>query len=62
MMVAEKEKTDAPVSKFSKEQILKSRRYEGRRDLLGVLLSDKKSYSCAEIEKILDDFLKGKVK
>ena len=52
----------APVSKFSKGQILRSKRYGERRDLLSVLLEDKKAYSHAEVEKIIDDFMKGKVK
>lgn len=49
-------------SKFSKEQILKSQRYHERRDLLTALLKDGKQYSHVEVQTLIDDFMKGKVK
>jgi hypothetical protein len=53
--------TSPPVAKFSKEQLLKSRRYSERRDMLAALLKDDKQYSHAEVEAAMDKFLKGKV-
>jgi len=50
------------VSKFSKEQLLKSQRYRERRDLLTALLKDGKQYSHVEVQKLIDEFMKGKVK
>lgn len=50
------------VSKFSKQQLIKSTRYIERRDLLNVLLKDDKQYSHADVERLVDDFMKGKVK
>ena len=50
------------VSKFSKEQILKSQRYHERRDLLTALLKDGKQYSHVEVQTLIDKFMRGKVK
>ncbi|MBD5082134.1 MAG: hypothetical protein HDT44_10290 [Ruminococcaceae bacterium] len=48
--------------RFSKWQLLGSERFSGRRDLLTALLSEEKVYSVFEAEKIIEKFLKGKVK
>lgn len=48
--------------RFSKGQLLGSERFSGRRDLLTALLSEEKVYSVFEAEKIIEKFLKGKVK
>ena len=47
---------------FTKEQILNSKKYRNRRDALGVVLKDDESYTIADIESLLDGFMKGKVK
>ena len=47
--------------KFGKEQILSSKKYEYRRDALGVILEDGKEYSFKEVDELLDGFMKGKV-
>lgn len=52
--------TTAP--KFSKGQLLASNRFKERRDALNAVLEDDKSYTNAEAEKLLIDFMKGKVK
>lgn len=49
-------------SKYSKEQLLKSKKYSNRKDLLVVLLDDKKEYSFAEVEAEIDKFMKRGVK
>lgn len=59
-----REATSGSVSKetaFSKEQLISAKRYAGRRDALTVLLSDDKMYTLSETDKILNDFMKGKV-
>ena len=48
--------------KFSKGQLLASNRFKERRDALNAVLEDDKSYTNAEAEKLLIDFMKGKVK
>lgn len=52
--------TEAPA--FSKEQLLTFGRYRGRRDLLGVLLEDGRRYTYAEVDALVETFMKGKVK
>lgn len=44
---------------FTKEQLLKSARFARRRDLLGALLDDNKTYTIAETETAIDKYLKG---
>lgn len=53
-------KQDAPV--YSKKAILASNRYANRRDALGAILEDDKEYSAAEVDDLLENFMKGTVK
>ena len=60
-----KEKEKAPekaLPRFSKKKILTLDRYAKRRDLLTALLKDDKFYTFHDVDKLLNDFLKGKVK
>jgi hypothetical protein len=50
------------VTAFDKQQIIKSRRYQSHRDLLTALLKDDRQYSHEDIEAMIADFMKGKVK
>ena len=50
------------VSAYSKEQILVSKKYENRRDILGVILKDGCEYTFEKVDSLLDKFMKGKVK
>ena len=47
--------------KHSKVQLLNSRRFAKRRDLLGALLDENKRYSVEEAESAIKNFLEGKV-
>ena len=47
---------------FSKRQILTFRRYVGRQDLLSILLKDGKQYTLAQVDSLLQGFMKGKVR
>lgn len=47
---------------YTKEQILHSKRYQFRRDALGFLLEDGKTYTDTEINTILNNYMKGEVK
>ena len=47
---------------FTKEQILTSKKYANRRDVLGAILSDNKSYTSEQVNSLLDKFMKGQVK
>ena len=48
-------------SVFTKEQILSSIKYANRREALGVILSDDKTYKLEQVDSLLDKFMKGKV-
>lgn len=43
---------------FSKAAILGFQKYAGRRDLLSVLLEEK-DYTLAEVDRLVDGFMKG---
>lgn len=45
------------ITKFSKEQILKSKKYDNRCDILTVVLEENKSYTHSEIEEKIKIFL-----
>ena len=47
---------------FTKEQILASKKYLNRRDVLGAILSDGKTYTLEQVDTLLEKFMKGKVK
>lgn len=47
---------------YSKEQLVKAERFKDRKDLLNAILSDDKQYTIEDVEQLMDDFLKGKVK
>jgi len=64
-MKDEKQTVTAPaksVTKFTKAQLLSAKRFEGRKDALGAVLSDTETYTVEEAQKLLDDFMKGQVK
>ena len=47
---------------FSKVQILKSKRYAAKRNVLAAVLKDGAEYTLAEADRALDLFLKKEVK
>ena len=49
-------------TRFTKKQLLGSKRFEERKDALGAILSDTETYTVDEAQKLLDDFMKGQVK
>jgi len=53
--------TPTIVPKFTKKQIISSKRFIDKRDILNVLLKDKKEYTLEDIGRIIDEFMKGKV-
>lgn len=50
---------DAPV--FTRAQLAASKRYAQRRDLLHALLEDDRTYTTAEVDVLIERFMKGKV-
>ncbi|HFG9240153.1 TPA: hypothetical protein ACGI57_000739 [Clostridioides difficile] len=45
--------------KFTKEQIVNSKKYVNRKDLLNAILRENELYSFSEVEKIINNFMKG---
>lgn len=56
--IAEKPQT----IRYTKEQLMQSRKFMENRDLLNALLHSNKNYSIEEVESILLKYKKGKVK
>ena len=59
--VEEKVNVKVEVQKYSKEQILLSKAYANRKDILNVILEDKE-YTTEAVDKMLENFLKKEVK
>ena len=47
--------------RFTKQQIVNSKRFKDNVDLLNALLKDDKLYTLEEVNKTIEDFRKGKV-
>ncbi|CAJ67792.1 hypothetical protein U0G23_14645 [Clostridioides difficile] len=45
--------------KFTKEQIVNSKKYVNRKDLLNAILKENDLYSFSEVEEIINSFMKG---
>ncbi len=54
-------KKEAAAPNFSKEQLLQSKKYAQQKDLLNALLATDREYTAAQVDTVIDDFLKGKV-
>ncbi|MDD3569574.1 MAG: hypothetical protein PHY44_00535 [Lachnospiraceae bacterium] len=53
---------DEDEPKFTKEQLLNSKKYGNRKDMLTALLTDGESYTHSEVSRITEEFLKGEIK
>ena len=61
--MAEKvEKKETAEVKFTKSQLIKSKKFAGKADVLNALLSDDEFYTIGNAEGIVEKYLKGKVK
>lgn len=47
---------------FSKEDLLKSKRFHDYRDIVSALLKDGVKYTVSEVETMIANYMKGKVK
>lgn len=56
------EKIEKVEKHFSKAQILSSKKYFTRKDLLNVILEENVDYTLSEVDKKIDDFMKKAVK
>ena len=46
---------------YSKEQIIASKKYSNRKDILNVLLKDDEEYSFSRIDEIIENFMNKEV-
>jgi len=51
-----------PEAVYTREQVTRSQHYATRRDLVSVLLDSGKTYTLAEVDALIDKFMKGAVK
>ncbi|WP_338986923.1 hypothetical protein HUW75_03930 [Fusobacterium polymorphum] len=58
--MATKTKKDDEVL-YSKEQIIASKKYSNRKDILNVLLKDDEEYSFSRIDEIIENFMNKEV-
>ena len=50
------------VDVYNKEQLFSSKKFMNSKDVLSALLEDDKEYSESEVNEIIENFMKGKVK
>jgi hypothetical protein len=48
--------------KFTKEALMNSRRFRNERDIVSALLKDDVEYSVPEVDAMIAEYMKGKVK
>lgn len=59
-MAITKNKSDTEtLTTFRKEQFLKSKKYVKYHDLIDALLDDKKQYTITQVDKAIENYLKG---
>lgn len=54
--------TEKTANVFSKEQLVRSKRFSGSQDLLEAALSSDRKYTIGEVDGIISSYKKGKVK
>ena len=59
---AEECKPEKKTSLFSKEQLLSSKRFQDRRDILNAVLKADKQYTVEAVEQEILKYMKGQVK
>lgn len=47
---------------YKKEQLVASKRYANRRDLIRALLDSGKHYTLDEVDRLIESYMKGQVK
>ena len=64
MTVKKMDKADGPEKSgrlFAKEQLLAAARFQERRDIVNALLRSDKQYTIAEVEKMIANYMRGRV-
>ena len=50
------------VTTFTKEQLMASKRYRDKRDLLSALLDDDRQYATQAVDELIEKYMKGQVR
>jgi hypothetical protein len=58
--MADKKNKEAPA--FTKDQLLASKKYANRRDILNALLVAGETYTIAQVDALIEKYMKGPVK
>lgn len=61
-MAEKKNENTAAEPRFTKENLLSFEQYRNRRDLLYVLLEEERQYTTAEVDALIQKFMKGRVR
>lgn len=61
-MAKEVKEPDIVEIKFSKSQLVESKRFSGQKDLLNTILEDGKEYTLDDVVSRVEKYMKGKVK
>lgn len=51
-----------PEPSYTKQSFLKSEKYKDKKDLISVLLNDNKSHTKTDVNRLIDSYLKRRVK
>lgn len=65
MAVKKMDKAETPEKAdglFSKEQLLAAKRFQNRQDIVNALLQSDKQYTIAEVEQLIEKYMRGRVK
>jgi hypothetical protein len=60
-MAKEHKEPDIVEIKFSKSQLVESKRFSGQKDLLNTILEDGKEYTLDDVVSRVEKYMKGKV-
>ena len=60
-MKTSKKENKITEEKYTKSQIIKSKTFRGNKDVVDAVLKQDKSYTKQEVNKIIENFKKGKV-
>ncbi|MGP1488397.1 MAG: hypothetical protein ACTTIX_04280 [Peptoanaerobacter stomatis] len=55
------ENINIDTDEFTKEQLIKSKKYEDKRDILNVILKNDELYSISKVDEMIEVFLKEEV-
>lgn len=53
---------DVKKARFTKAQLLESRKYRSKKDVVNALLKDNRTYTIDEADALINKFMKGRVK